>query len=173
VHFFDADGLACKDRAEVNLFATETDPAAIGDDNGLVVERIVDVRQSRVGAGRGLIDFGRVSFASKANLLASAVELAGFGVTVKQVTCFRKVVGATGEQGVALDFSEPLEPNILTELVTHLDYLGIPKHEISQRRLAEPEEIEAIIATQLARGPAGPNRTAAHSKNGDISLGRS
>jgi Glu-tRNA(Gln) amidotransferase subunit E-like FAD-binding protein len=87
-----------------------------------------------------------VSFATKAKLLASAVELAGFGVTVEQVSCFRKVVGATEEQGVVLDFQEPLEGNILLELVTHLDYLGIPKHEIFRLRLAGPEEIEGITA---------------------------
>jgi hypothetical protein len=88
-----------------------------------------------------------VSFATNANLLASAVQLAGFGVTVKQVTCFRKVVGATEEPGVVLDFSEPLEPHILLELVKLLDYLGIPKLEIFRLRLAEPEQIEAIITT--------------------------
>jgi hypothetical protein len=87
-----------------------------------------------------------VSFATKANLLASAVELASFGVTVKQVTCFRKVVGATEDPGVVLDFAEPLQRNILLELVTHLGYLGIPKHEISRLRLAEPEEIEELTA---------------------------
>jgi hypothetical protein len=35
VNFFDADGLAGKDGAEVNLFVPQTDPAAIGDDDGL------------------------------------------------------------------------------------------------------------------------------------------
>jgi hypothetical protein len=88
-----------------------------------------------------------VSFATKAKLLASAVELAGLGVTVKQVTCFRKVVGADEEQGIVFDFSEPLELEVLRELVAHLDYLGIPKPEIFRLRLAEPEEIEAITAT--------------------------
>jgi hypothetical protein len=33
VNFVDADSLAGKDRAEVNLFAPQADPAAIGDDN--------------------------------------------------------------------------------------------------------------------------------------------
>jgi hypothetical protein len=59
VHFFNADGLACKDRTEINFLATETDPAAIGDDDDFVVERIIDIRQSLVGASRGLIDLGR------------------------------------------------------------------------------------------------------------------
>jgi hypothetical protein len=43
LNFFNADGLAGKDGAEVNLFATETDAAAIGDDNGFVVEGIIDI----------------------------------------------------------------------------------------------------------------------------------
>jgi hypothetical protein len=32
VNFFDAHGLAGKDRAEINLFATQTDSTASGDD---------------------------------------------------------------------------------------------------------------------------------------------
>ena len=52
VNSFDADRLAGKDGAEVNLFVPQTDPAAIGHDNDLVVERVVDVGQSLVGAGR-------------------------------------------------------------------------------------------------------------------------
>jgi hypothetical protein len=61
-HFFDADSLAGKDRAEVNLFAAQTDASAIGDDNDLVVERIVDVGQSltqpdRKGLFASLVEF--------------------------------------------------------------------------------------------------------------------
>jgi hypothetical protein len=44
-------GLAGEGRAEVNLFATQTDPAAIGDDHDFVVEGIVDIGQSLIGAG--------------------------------------------------------------------------------------------------------------------------
>jgi hypothetical protein len=51
--------LAGKDGAEVNLFAAQTDAATIGDDNDFVVEGIIDIGQSFVGAGRGLIDLGR------------------------------------------------------------------------------------------------------------------
>jgi len=58
VHFLDADRLAGKDGAEVNLFVTETDPAAIGDDHDFDMEGIIDIRQSHVGAGGGLI--GRI-----------------------------------------------------------------------------------------------------------------
>ena len=52
-------GLAGKDRTEVNFFGSQTDAAAVGDDNDLVVERVVDVGQSLIGARGGLIDFGR------------------------------------------------------------------------------------------------------------------
>jgi len=51
MHFFDADRLAGEDSTEVNLFATQTGPAAIGDDHDLVVEGIVDIGQSLIGAG--------------------------------------------------------------------------------------------------------------------------
>ena len=59
MNFFDADGLAGKDRTEVVFFVPHTDSPAIGDDDGLVVERIVDVGQSGIGPGGWLIDFGR------------------------------------------------------------------------------------------------------------------
>jgi hypothetical protein len=59
VNFFDADGLAGEDRAEVNLFVPQTDAAAISDDNDLVVKGIIDSGQSLVGAGGRLIDLGR------------------------------------------------------------------------------------------------------------------
>jgi hypothetical protein len=42
VNFFDADRLAGKDRDEVNLFVPQTDAAAMGDDNGLVVAGIIE-----------------------------------------------------------------------------------------------------------------------------------
>ena len=59
MNLFDADRLAGKDRAEINFFAAQTDATAMGDDDGLVVEGIVDIGQSLVGAGRRLIDLGR------------------------------------------------------------------------------------------------------------------
>jgi hypothetical protein len=59
VNFFDADGLVGKDRAEVKFFVAETDAPATRDRDSSVVEGIVDVWQSGVGAGGGLIDFGR------------------------------------------------------------------------------------------------------------------
>ena len=59
MNFFDADGLAGKDGAEINLFAAQTEATAIGDDNGLVVKGIIKIGQSLIGAGGGLIDLGR------------------------------------------------------------------------------------------------------------------
>src|SRR5260370_42246171 len=59
MNFFDADGLAGKDRTEVNFLAPQTDAAAVGDDNDLVVERVIDIGQSCIGAGGRLIDLGR------------------------------------------------------------------------------------------------------------------
>jgi hypothetical protein len=57
VNFFDADGLSGEDGAEVEFFLAQTDPATTRDDDGLIVQRIVDVRQSGLGAIRGLIGF--------------------------------------------------------------------------------------------------------------------
>src|SRR5260370_15115891 len=59
MNFFDADGLAGKDLTEVNFLAPQTDAAAVGDDNDLVVERVIDIGQSCIGAGGRLIDLGR------------------------------------------------------------------------------------------------------------------
>jgi hypothetical protein len=59
LNFFDADCLAGKDTAEVDLLVSQTDSTAVVDDDNFVVEGIVDVGQSLTEAGRGLIDLGR------------------------------------------------------------------------------------------------------------------
>jgi N-acetylglutamate synthase-like GNAT family acetyltransferase len=46
VDLFDSDGLAGEDLAEVDFLAVETDAAAGGDGDRLVVEWIVQVRQT-------------------------------------------------------------------------------------------------------------------------------
>ncbi len=43
MNFFDADGLAGKDRAEIDFFLAQTDAATTGYHDGFVVEWIVDV----------------------------------------------------------------------------------------------------------------------------------
>ena len=48
MNFFDAAGLAGKDRAEVNLFAAQTNAAAISDDDGLIVKRTIDNRRRAI-----------------------------------------------------------------------------------------------------------------------------
>ena len=55
----DADRLPGEDLAEINLFATKADAAAMRNDNGSVVEWVVDVRQSLVRTRRSLIDIRR------------------------------------------------------------------------------------------------------------------
>jgi hypothetical protein len=59
VNFFDADGLAGENGAEVDFLVAEIDAPATGDDDSFVVEGIVDVGQSGIGAGGRLINFGR------------------------------------------------------------------------------------------------------------------
>ena len=46
---FDADGLAGKDKTEVDLLAIIADAAAGGDDDGLVVKRIIKIGQAGIG----------------------------------------------------------------------------------------------------------------------------
>ena len=46
----DAHVLASEDGAEIDLSASETDTAALGDGNGLVVERIVQFVESVIRA---------------------------------------------------------------------------------------------------------------------------
>jgi hypothetical protein len=46
----DADELAGKDGAEIDLLTIEADSAACGDCDGLIVERVVEVGQASVGA---------------------------------------------------------------------------------------------------------------------------
>src|SRR5215813_5930974 len=53
VYSFDADALSSEDRAEIDFSLAQTDPAATRDHDDLIVERIVDVRQSGVDAGEG------------------------------------------------------------------------------------------------------------------------
>jgi hypothetical protein len=56
MNFLDADRLAGKDGAEVYFFVSQTDASAIGDHDDLVVEGIIDVGQTLIGAGGRLID---------------------------------------------------------------------------------------------------------------------
>src|SRR5579859_5041012 len=55
--FFDAHGLSGKDRAEIDFFAMQTDASAVGDVDGLVVERISKFWQSVIAARGGSVDF--------------------------------------------------------------------------------------------------------------------
>jgi len=50
---------AAKTWLKLIFFVAQTDAAASSDRDGLIVKRIVDVRQSLIGAGGGLIDLGR------------------------------------------------------------------------------------------------------------------
>jgi hypothetical protein len=48
LHFLDADSLTSENRAEVDFFLAQTNAAAMCNDDGSVMEWIVDVRQSAV-----------------------------------------------------------------------------------------------------------------------------
>jgi hypothetical protein len=95
-----------------------------------------------------------ISCETQANLEGSFPDLKTFGVTVEQMRVgeiLQKPAGGPEEKrhSIALDFSEPIEPKPLQELVSHLHSLGIPKSEIFRLRLAEPEEIEAGLAAKV------------------------
>src|SRR5262249_52371564 len=51
-------GLPGKDLAEVDFLVSQTYATAARDHDGFVVERVIDVGQSGVGTGRGLVDLG-------------------------------------------------------------------------------------------------------------------
>jgi hypothetical protein len=50
VDLFDSDHLAGEDLAQVDLAGVEADAAAGGDDDGLVVEGVVELGQALIGA---------------------------------------------------------------------------------------------------------------------------
>jgi len=55
--FLDTDNLPREDGAEINFFAVETDTSAVGDVDGVVVERIIKFRQAAILTRGGSIDF--------------------------------------------------------------------------------------------------------------------
>jgi hypothetical protein len=57
--FLDTHTLPRKDGAEIDFFAVEADPSAVGDVDGLVVKRIIKFRQAAILADGGSIDFRR------------------------------------------------------------------------------------------------------------------
>ena len=77
--FLDADGLAGEDGAEVNLFVPQTDGSAVGDDDDLVVEGIIDVGQSAIRTSRKLIDLSRACLFLEGLLSACAHRRCGRG----------------------------------------------------------------------------------------------
>jgi len=54
--FPNADGLAGKDLAEIDLASTEAQPPALRDDDGAIVEGVVKGRYAGVAAGRSLVE---------------------------------------------------------------------------------------------------------------------
>jgi hypothetical protein len=52
LYFLDADSLPGKDGAEIDFFLAQTDAAAMRNDDGSVVERVVDVWQALVDGSR-------------------------------------------------------------------------------------------------------------------------
>ena len=59
----DADFLASEDGAEVDFLPPEADPAALGDGDGPVVERVLEVRESAIGSCRGPVQLSGIPHA--------------------------------------------------------------------------------------------------------------
>ena len=79
-----------KGRAEIDFFLAQTDTAATRDHDDLIVERIVDVRQSGIGAGRGLIDLGRafhVESFVRTFVVENIDELVEAGLLLQKIGC--------------------------------------------------------------------------------------
>jgi hypothetical protein len=60
VHFFNAHGLPGKDLTEIDFLPAQTDTPSTGNHDGLIVQGIVDVRQSLVGTRGRLVDLRRI-----------------------------------------------------------------------------------------------------------------
>ena len=65
MYFLDAHGLTGENRAEVDFLSAKTVAAATRDHDGFIVEGIVDIGQSGVGARGRLVDLCR-TFMSRA-----------------------------------------------------------------------------------------------------------
>jgi hypothetical protein len=95
-----------------------------------------------------------VSSDTKGKLEGSFPSLETFGLIVEAVPMGEPLLKPAGrpaetEHDLRLNFSEPMDPNALQELVSHLHFLGVPKPEIFRLRLAEPEEIESALAATV------------------------
>ena len=88
MNFFDADGLAGKDGTEVNFFAAQADAPATGNDDDLVVKRIIDIGQPLVEASGRLIDLGgalHVQGFVRTLLVENFDEVIELGLLLKEV----------------------------------------------------------------------------------------
>ena len=76
--------------AEIDLFPTETDAAAMGDHDGSVVERVVNIRQPVVRASGGRVDIGgtvHVERLVRSLLVEDLDELIEARLLLKEIRC--------------------------------------------------------------------------------------
>jgi hypothetical protein len=88
-----------------------------------------------------------VCLSTRANLVASEEDLRRFGVTLEKIELLKKPmrIDTSPEYGLVLDvFDDPMNPEVLQELVHYLCYLGVSEEDMLRLRLAEPEEVTAL-----------------------------
>jgi hypothetical protein len=54
----DADGLAAEGSTEIDLAPTDTDSSAVGDDDGAIVQRVLELAEAAIRPCRGLVELG-------------------------------------------------------------------------------------------------------------------
>src|SRR5579872_4479194 len=88
VDFFDADGLSGQTSAEIDFLAIKAEPAAVGDNDRLVVKGVVEFLNALVGAAGRRIELARTFHVERfvgsfvVELLEESVEL---GLLLQQV----------------------------------------------------------------------------------------
>jgi hypothetical protein len=94
---------------------------------------------------------------TKAKLLAHAVELNDFGLTLEEQRSLQKDAKTTiGAVALAIQIGRELQPGgVLRKLILYLHELGISRDEILRLRLTEPEEIDHILDTDPNRPATG------------------
>jgi hypothetical protein len=86
-----------------------------------------------------------ISEATKAKLWAHADELKPYGVALEEHPTLGKSIDTPTSIGLALAVADSLDSGVLRKLVVFLWKLAIPKEEILRLRLADPEEVSAVL----------------------------
>src|SRR5580704_7008598 len=98
VDFLDTDGLTGQTSTKIDLFAIQTQPAAVSDDDRLVVEGVAEFLNAPVRAAGRRVNLGG-TFHVQSFVRTFAVELLNEGI---ELGLLLKQVGAGGTSGFCL-----------------------------------------------------------------------